>query len=381
MNPLLSLHARIASVTGSINVQPPAAFDFDANDGTNTNQDAVDQSPVPRTLTWVGGSKVTNVQSRDGGLSLDVNSDAGSDDYITFPKIDFGTDDFTIETYVRAQSFDGTFWRSPIGNFLGSEANSWSMWIKTTGAPVPVFRVAGSPDVVGTSRLLTNTWYHVAVCRSAGTVRLFLDGVFQQSQNYAAVSMHGTADIFLGGNNNGVNERWRGWIDKVKIFNGVAQYKTDARFVPPPKPAISNHIHWRLRFTNAGGFSGGALADVGFFSDVAGTTLVSTGGTPTAGTAAFGGTASAAFDRNLSNFWAGASNSIIAGISWVAYQHPSPVSVRRFEITGRFGGDANQVPDGWVLEYSDNGTDWFVQDTYLETAAWSDNQTKTFFVS
>jgi hypothetical protein len=139
--------------------------------------------------------------------------------------------------------------------------------------------------------------------------------------------------------------------------------------------------HWRLKGTLAGSFNGGALGEIEFYAALGGTSIA-TGGTPSAGSAAFGGTAAAAFDGNkVSGIWAGASGAISAGTSWVAYDFGSPVSITSFELTGRNSSDANQMWDGWDLEYSEDNVTWVTLESYSDATAWTAGESRTYEVT
>jgi hypothetical protein len=69
-------------------------------------------------------------------------------------------------------------------------------------------------------------------------MRLFLDGVMLvKDTGYAAINVgNSAADLVLGGNNAGANDRWRGYLDEVRITKGVGRYDSDAAFEAPTTP-------------------------------------------------------------------------------------------------------------------------------------------------
>jgi hypothetical protein len=76
--------------------------------------------------------------------------------------------------------------------------------------------------------------------------------------------------------------------------------------------------------------------------------------------------------------WAGANGAVAAGTSWVAYDFGTPVSIVSHAITARNSTWANQVWDGWDLEYSDDNITWTLHSSYSDLSAWAVDQQKTY---
>lgn len=137
----------------------------------------------------------------------------------------------------------------------------------------------------------------------------------------------------------------------------------------------------RLRFTQARAWSGGAVAEVEFQDTFAGTDLA-TGGQVLFGSAGLGvANADAAFDGVLSNYWAGAENSITEGTAWVGYDFAAPQRPEAVAITARPGSDALQVGAAFVVEGSDDGITWVPLEEYdvdRVERAWNAGETRTF---
>ena len=202
--------------------------------GTDGLQDATDESPAASTLTWTGSSHVDSTQAREGTLSLDINSDTLTGDEVTVPIVDFGqTTDFTIEAWIWSTAFDGTWYRSLLGNFNPAHTSSWSLFVRNNPNNYLEFNVDGAGALItGTTDLVTGQWYHAAITRSGSTFELFLDGVSQGTHVSATQDVHGVSAISVGGNDAaGTNDEWRGYLDLVRITKGTARYTAD--FIPP----------------------------------------------------------------------------------------------------------------------------------------------------
>jgi hypothetical protein len=144
--------------------------------------------------------------------------------------------------------------------------------------------------------------------------------------------------------------------------------------------ATPTHRYWRLKGTTAGTYDGGALAEIEFYSTIGGASIA-TGGTASSGSNGAGGLPENAFDGLLEaagGMWAGASGAVVAGTSWVAYDFGTPVSVVSHAITARNSSWANQVWDGWNLEYSDDNITWTIHSSYSDLTTWAVDEQKTY---
>ena len=86
---------------------------------------------------------------------------------------------------------------------------------------------AGS--ITGTTNLVADTWYHVAVSRSGSTTKLFLNGTQEGSDLTDSTNYGSTRPIKIGANLNGGAE-FTGHIDEVRVSNS-ARYT--ANFTAP----------------------------------------------------------------------------------------------------------------------------------------------------
>ena len=141
--------------------------------------------------------------------------------------------------------------------------------------------------------------------------------------------------------------------------------------------------YWRVRFTQARSWSGSALSEVEFQSTYGGLDLA-TGGQVLFGSAGLGTVnGDAAFDGVLSNYWAGAENSITEGTSWVGYQMASPQRPQAINIQARPGSDALQVGSAFNVEASEDGINWITIEEYdverLERA-WNAGESRLFSI-
>ena len=155
----------------------------------------------------------------DGNSHLEI---ASSSDFA------YGTGDFNWEAWVllaRGQATGYIFDHGNDGGTLQYESNKVRYYNSTTGNSGALYDDGGSIDYDG--------WHHIAVSRSSGTTKLFVNGIQKASasdgHNYSAQVL----TIGDYGANTGTN-KWRGYISNARICKGHAIYT--GNFTPPTSP-------------------------------------------------------------------------------------------------------------------------------------------------
>jgi len=155
----------------------------------------------------------------DGSSYLEI---ASSSDFA------YGTGDFTWEAWVllaRGQATGYIFDHGNDGGTLQYESNKVRYYNSTTGNSGALYDDGGSIDYDG--------WHHIAVARSSGTTKLFVNGIQKasasDSHNYSAQVL----TIGDYGANTGTN-KWKGYFSNLRICKGHAVYT--AAFTPPTSP-------------------------------------------------------------------------------------------------------------------------------------------------
>jgi hypothetical protein len=195
-------------------------------DGANGSTVITDSSGSPKTVTAVGDAQISTAQSKFGGTSIALD---GTGDCLTIPLETF-TGDFTLETWLYKTARDGSGY-SVLFARQGTvpENNQFAYDLTTEGSILTV--IAGSV-VIGASgtSVPTNDWCHLAWTRSGSTVRQFVNGT-QQGSNGTSSETFSIARI---GAFTATTFEVNGYIDEVRITNGVARYT--ANFTPPTLP-------------------------------------------------------------------------------------------------------------------------------------------------
>ncbi len=192
--------------------------------GTNGSTTMTDNSKNVLTVTSVNGAAISTAQSKFGGSSVFFD---GTNDYLSIasptPGFSFGTGDFTIEMWVyKTISSLATILDSRSGN----TGTPWAITIENT-TNFPYF-YDGISSLTSNIAITLNSWVHLAVVRTSGVLKVFVNGV----QGYSAahsVNLDRTAGLIIGNHVIG-NFPFAGYIDELRITKGVARYT--ANFTP-----------------------------------------------------------------------------------------------------------------------------------------------------
>ena len=220
-----------------------AAFSNDSNTELLLHMDdtgLTDSSSNSITITRNGGAAKTSSQVKLGTHSAYFD---GSGDYLTTANnniYDFSTGDFTVECWIYqfgSANYDGiiTFQASSgsasFGYGLGYNASNRIYWTSDLGAATSV--------VAHDAALSDSTWHHIAVSRSSGVTKLFINGTEEDSAsdtvNYQAEEKSGIT-CSIGRYYPTVNEKYfYGGIDELRISDN-ARYTTN--FTPNAETTI-----------------------------------------------------------------------------------------------------------------------------------------------
>lgn len=193
-------------------------------DGSNNSTTFTDNGPGSVTVTAGGNAKVSTTQSKFGGASAAFD---GSGDYLSCTLDAIGTDDFTIETWVRMSTFAN--YRMLYETRTSDGDTAGFVWGVNSSGQLFIY-LGGFVFTTGT--LSTNTWAHVALTRASGTWRMFVDGTLQSGTYSNSGNLTRTA-VRIGMDWNtlyGVD----GYLDDYRITKGIARYT--ANFTPPTAP-------------------------------------------------------------------------------------------------------------------------------------------------
>lgn len=228
----------IVTFTPSLAITTTSLLHFDGADGSTT---FTDQNG--RIWTRFGSAEIDTAQSRFGGASGLFN---GTNAYLTTPfeaGIDVLGSDFTIEFWLRRTASGsskrifstggGTVaWNATTGiHLLIQVSTSDQLGVQlSTGTATPLAGAGGVLSVAG-------SFQHIAVCKSAGTVRAYIDGVKVIDMSSATVVRPSTGPSAAIGTIPGEGAGGtllNAHLDEFRISKGVALYTSN--FTPPSSP-------------------------------------------------------------------------------------------------------------------------------------------------
>ena len=173
----------------------------------------------------------------------------GTGDYLNTPSnaaFALGTGDFTMECWIYVTAAFGTTGsgRGAIISNRTSASSNTSYTLQHYNGKIYFGTVTTDVWPAGSNTTLSiNTWYHVAVTRSSGTVRLFLNGVSDATAVTGdTTNFSDTSATYIGcdGSYGGSLYQYTGYISNARIVKGTAVYTSN--FTPPTTPltAIAN---------------------------------------------------------------------------------------------------------------------------------------------
>lgn len=204
-----------------------------------TNGGIIDNAEM-NDLETVGNAQISTSVKKFGTGSLYFDGSGDGLFAASSPNLAFGSGDFTVEGWVYFTAnlpyLDGDGLYSAA--FFGQTGtNGLALVFKSggsSGTPTSlVFSVIGVGSASTTVSIALNTWYHIAVSKSSGTVRVFVNGVQQNSFSNSTTFAQSVGTVgYL--NIASFNDWFPGYIDDFRITKGVARYT--ANFTAPTAP-------------------------------------------------------------------------------------------------------------------------------------------------
>jgi hypothetical protein len=212
----------------------------------------VDNSSNNFTVTPVNNTSVQPFSrfAPTSAYSTSVNGGSlyfdGTGDYITFTETSF-TSDFTFECYVYLLSTADQILASSNGTYVGANTQIFRI-NETTAGNLSYY--GGANSVVLSAGIRTNQWLHLAMSRTSGTLKTFVNGISIDSRTYTNTFRFGAIGGLV---NPTLQVPTTSYISNFRAIDGTGIYS--ANFTPPTAPltAITN-TSLLLSGTNAGIF-------------------------------------------------------------------------------------------------------------------------------
>jgi hypothetical protein len=179
-------------------------------------------------VVTVGTAQISTSTVKYGSGSMYFNGSGASAYALSSTNFGLGTGNFTIEFWLYLNATT----QQTIVSMLASGTNQAVPHIYYANGSGIRYYVSGADQIVG-GALSTGQWYHIALARSSGSTKMFINGT-QTGSTYTDATTYlssapfilGDFDIPLSGTNT-----LNGYIDDLRITKGQARYT--ATFTPP----------------------------------------------------------------------------------------------------------------------------------------------------
>jgi len=151
--------------------------------------------------------------------------------YLSVPSnaaFNFSSGTFTVESWCMTTNASAI--QTTLTNY-NSSSTGWVIQIYLNKF-IAIFS-GDTVDIQGTTTVLPNVWYHVAISGSAGSYKLFVNGVQEGSTYTGATSLAG-GNLGIGALGSVGIYPMVGYISNARIVNGRACYTSN--FTPPTSP-------------------------------------------------------------------------------------------------------------------------------------------------
>ena len=189
-------------------------------EGSNNSTTFTDSSKSAHTVTVSGSAKIST-DKRIVGVSSGYFDGSGAVTIASTTDVAFGTDtDFTVEMWLYSSTPTGGRVRLD-GRTGGNQGPQIDLYLSTAEGN-PVWYVDSTEVFESSTALTANTWYHLAVVRSSGTHKMYLNGV--EVGSYTSSINYNASGLKIGGWSGGSLYPYLGYIDDLKIYKGFAKY-------------------------------------------------------------------------------------------------------------------------------------------------------------
>lgn len=213
-----------AATTNSVTISAESEFAAsraawkvaDDNTATDWRSGFVDSSSYSHTTTAVGKTYLSTMTKKVGSSAVWFTNDAAQIQLNSASQFAMGTGDFVIEAYIYPNLLFTCIVYDGGGATSGTGIGSIFASVFTTNSKL-VYKQGGSVRITGTTTVTIGTWHHVALVRSSGTTRLFLNGV-QEGADYAD-----STDYTVPGTTYPIIGPVVGYVDEVRVSKGVTR--------------------------------------------------------------------------------------------------------------------------------------------------------------
>ncbi len=173
---------------------------------TNFTNAGITDATAKNDLETVGNAQISTTQSKFGGSSIAFD---GTGDYLQLPSSQtfaMGGGDWTVEMWLYPNSI------ASLQGLLSFGSSAWRFFLNNSG----LWFLNGSGSIIqtGQSIIATGQWYHVAVCKSGSSVRIFLNGS-QVGSTGTDSNTYAAATAYIG--SEAAGSYLNGYIDDLRV--------------------------------------------------------------------------------------------------------------------------------------------------------------------
>ena len=237
----------------------------------NFDNASIYDASAKNALTTYGNPTISTGAAKYGTGSIRFNrTDPGS--YLMIPATNYlyFSSDFTIECWVYLTSmpasnvYPDAYWI--FGTGAAATAAGTDLYIGSTLLNFNLTTTA-SPELSVAHGMTTNTWYHVAICRSGANLRAYINGIFKQSAGitYSGLfngtsqylSLPATTNWQLTGNF--TIECWAYFTNFTNYPTLIDQWTAGTAGIGSWQLSVSNVGVWRFYYDGSSAVTGSTL--------------------------------------------------------------------------------------------------------------------------
>lgn len=196
-------------------------------DGTSGSTTFTDNSNSSRTITASGNAQIDTAIKKFGSASAEFD---GTNSKLAISGNPLGSGDFTIEFWVYGESITGNHYFIDV---LGTNQIQIVRGDGSTSAPHEGLAIWADTQWRGSANTLPdstyqNNWNHIAVSRSSGTMKSFVNGTQVASWSNSLDYSNATIEVGSAHSSRAFTSfNFNGHIDDIRITNGVGRYTSN----------------------------------------------------------------------------------------------------------------------------------------------------------
>lgn len=192
--------------------------------GSNGAKTMIDSSPNATRIDVLGTAQISTAQSKFGGSSAYFDGTSSLLELFPGSSLAFGSDSFTIETWIRLDSLPSVWYIIDSRNT--SQTSNWAIIYSAGG----LNWFNGTTETIRTWYPVVNTWYHIALVRTSTVCQFYVDGIplgapISDSTNFTVAPV----SSYIGSRYTGT-DKFPGYMDEFRITR-AARYPEN--FTPP----------------------------------------------------------------------------------------------------------------------------------------------------